>query len=279
MSKLKRILVSLALIAASLGAVQAATAPFDVTATPLSASDAKFLERLESSGALDAAVDRSLRRIATQRQEQVKHEQEAEEARVSAMSKLARPVSAKSDFIYGAPGAAYSVIVYSDFECPYCKQFYGTPERSVDTLNGQANVVWRNFPLSFHNPAATVEAGAAVCAAAQGGITVFWKYAEGLMANTQRNGQGLPAVQGEPGIFALAKSLKLDMPTFKTCLTADSTQKRITDDIADGVKGGIRGTPGLLIRNNKTGETIAMKGATSADNLTAEIKRFISSNK
>ncbi len=124
-----------------------------------------MLKQLENSGALDKAVQRSLQRL-MERQKEVQAATEQKNLELQkAKAKNARKVDPQFDFILGNANAPISIIEYSDYECPYCKQFSGTPMKVVADMPTQVNLVWRDFPLSFHEPMASKEASAAICAA------------------------------------------------------------------------------------------------------------------
>ena len=108
------------------------------------------------------------------------------------------------------------------------------------------NVVWRNFPLPFHNPMAVIEASAGICVGRLGGNDAFWKFSEAVFKTTGLNGQGMPAEKGEEPNLKLAKSLGINSDEFETCFTSEAVQKQINNDLQDGVAAGINGTPGAV---------------------------------
>lgn len=78
-------------------------------------------------------------------------------------------------YIYGEPGARFSLINYEDLECPFCKRFKETPKYIVDTATaGAVNWEWRHYPMSFHEPVASKGAAVAECIAEQKGPSAFW---------------------------------------------------------------------------------------------------------
>lgn len=237
---------------------------------------AQMLKQLEDSGDLDKAVQKSLQRL----MEKQKAAQAAAEGKnlelQKAKAKNARKVDPQFDFILGNLNAPISIIEYSDYECPYCKQFNNTPIKVVADMPSQVNLVWRDFPLSFHEPMASKEASAAICAAEQGGNNAFWKYSEAIMKNTRSNGQGMPAKEGEDAIIVLAASQGLDIEKFKSCLTSPKVAERITASFQDGVGAGINGTPGVIIVNNLNGNTSFMAGAVSESAIKGEIQKLLS---
>ena len=242
--------------------------------TGLTASE--VLKQLEDSGALDKAVERSLQRLMQkQKDAQAATEQKNLELQ-KAKAKNARKVDPKIDFILGNANAPVSIIEYSDYECPYCKQFSATPMKVVADMPNQVNLVWRDFPLSFHEPMASKEAVAAICAGEQGGNSAFWKYSDAIMKNTRSNGQGMPAREGEDAIINLAASQSLDIEKFKGCLVSPKAMERVAASFQDGIGAGVNGTPGIIIVNNSNGKTSFMAGAVSEVVLKAEIQKLLS---
>ncbi len=262
-----------ALLAAGLGfsaLAAGANAVAAVKTEPDPALVDAIVHRMESDGSLDQAVESALGRIAKRQEDARRAEQARAQQQLEAKAEDARAVSAGRDHIRGNPAAPVSLIEYSDFECPYCKRFHATPKVLLERFGGKVNWVWRHFPLSFHEPVARQEAIASECAATQGGNDAFWKYADALFANTQSNGHGLP---GSKTLQMLATETGLDGAVFSRCLAQGQVAKRIDEDIADGAKAGVNGTPTTLIRNNRTGATEVVVGALPAAALAAAIER------
>ena len=239
----------------------------------------QIIQSLEKSGALDRAIDRGIERYRQKQMNAAQAKQQKEEAQKAAMAKNARPVSPTKDFIYGKPDAIISIIEYSDFECPFCKQFSEIPNKVVDSMPDQVNLVWRNFPLSFHDPMATKEAIAAVCAAEQGGNAAFWKYTDDIFKNTRSNGQGIPSTNGVDPLLALAKEQGMNIEKFDACLQSDAAAKQVSADLEDGLNAGISGTPGVILVNHKTGTFNVLAGAVPEDVLKQEVKNLLTTKK
>ena len=231
-----------------------------------------IVRQLESSGKLDAAVDRAATRQA-QRQQQAAQEEEAKrQAQLQAMATSARAVDSKQDHIRGMPSAEVSLIEYTDFECPFCKQFHGTPKATLERYQGRVNWVIRNFPLPFHDPAARKEALAGECVARLGGNDAYWKYADSVFANTKSNGGGLPE---DKSVEKLAEATGVKSSALSQCMNDDATIKRVEQDLADGNAAGVSGTPTTVVRNNKTGASEAVVGALPAGGLEPAIERML----
>jgi len=222
------------------------------------------IQELRESGVLDREIDQGIDRYVT-RQRAAAAEREDAKARVLAAK--VRPVSKTRDHIRGNLEAPVSLIEYTDFECPYCKRFHDTAKEIVRKYDGKVNWVFRHFPLDFHNPAAQREAEAAECAAELGGNEAFWRYTDLIYARTLSNGKGFP----EAAFWEMATSIGLDKSKFVECLGSGRKSARVKEDLAEGIAIGISGTPGNILRNNRTGAVVPRYGAQPIQQFTSAI--------
>ena len=84
----------------------------------------------------------------------------------------------------GAPLPPVDIVLYSDFQCPFCQQF-AQPVRELLSkgIDGVKTIVtFKHFPLSIH-PNAQIAHQASIAAKAQG---KFWEMHDLLFANQQR---------------------------------------------------------------------------------------------
>jgi len=229
------------------------------------------IRELRESGALEREIDQGIERYVTrQREAAARREQQAEQAATAQAAKV-RPVSKIRDHIRGNPDAPVSLIEYSDFECPFCKRFHPTAKQIVAMYEGKVNWVYRHFPLDFHNPAAQREAEAAECAAELGGNDAFWRYADLIYERTASNGKGVP----EGTLPAMAASIGLDRAKFDACLKSGRTRARVGEDFEEGAAIGINGTPGNILRNNRTGVVATRYGAQPIDRFKQPIEELL----
>ena len=66
-----------------------------------------------------------------------------------------------------------------------------------------------------------------------------------------------------------------DLAALDACVRDPAVAKVVSDDIADGVRSGITGTPGVIVRNNKTGLSVSIIGAVPAETLEQGIKKAL----
>lgn len=156
-----------------------------------------------------------------------------------------------ADYIRGDKNAKLTLISYTDLECPYCKQFHPTLNQLLADYDGQVNIALRNYPLSFHANAPK-EAEAALCVGKLGGTDKYWSFVDKIFERTTSNGSGFALTALGP----LAKEVGVNQDKFQSCLDGGEMAQRVTDETADGNKGGVTGTPSTLIVDPKTGQTL-----------------------
>ena len=124
------------------------------------------------------------------------------------------------------PDSAPPIIVYADFECPYCAVVH---ERlSVRPLR----VAFRHFPVRSKHPRAWAAACAAEAAQRQG---AFWAMHDALFADQGR--------LEDPHLWARAETLGLDLERFEADRRSDAVAERIQRDFTEGVRAGVVTTP------------------------------------
>ncbi len=137
--------------------------------------------------------------------------------------------------VKGAKDALITIVEFSDFQCPFCSRVEPTMDKVMETYKGKVRVVWRDYPLPFHNNALP----AAVAARAAGAQGKFWEMHKKLFDNQQ-------ALDG-PSLEKYAQDIGLNMGRFKADITGDKLKKAAEADMAMGSKVGVNGTPGFFI--------------------------------
>ena len=152
---------------------------------------------------------------------------------------LAEPVvNIAGAFRLGRPDAVIGILEFSDFQCPYCRDFHVSvaprlKETYVDT--GIAQYVYKDYPLRMHREALPA-ALAARCAGAQG---QYWPMHDRLFANQERLGGAL--------YRQLAETLRLDIQQFEMCLGDRAQVQAIYRDIMQGRHLGVSATPTIML--------------------------------
>lgn len=177
-----------------------------------------------------------------------------------------KPVDEKTDHILGSKDAKVTLIEYSDFECPFCKNFFATVKQVEKDYPKNVRIVYRHFPLSFHQNAAK-EAEASECAAELGGNDAFWKYHDKIFTETTSNGTGFALDRLAPA----AKEIGLDEKKFKTCLDSGKYAAKVSQQMQEGSTAGVNGTPATFINGKLTSGAVPYASIKAA--IDAELKK------
>lgn len=141
--------------------------------------------------------------------------------------------------VKGNKKADYTIIAFSDFQCPFCKRGDDTVKQVIEKYGDKVNYVFKHFPLSFHPEAAP--ASKATWAAGKQGK--FYEYHDKLFEHQGELGEEL--------YVKIAKELSLNIDKFDKDRNSEEAQKQIDQDMADGKEVGIQGTPGFILNGVK----------------------------
>jgi Na+:H+ antiporter, NhaA family len=159
-------------------------------------------------------------------------------AATGAAFKLQRAIDPERDHLRGGRSGkdVVNVLFYGDFLCPYCRRLRPIMVRLRQALGERMAYVFRHFPNEAAHPGATFMARAAEAAGKQGR---FWEIYDLLY------GQEKPLSEKNARDFAGA--LGLDMARFERDLESDEIRRRVDEDLADGKRNGVTGTPTLFV--------------------------------
>lgn len=165
------------------------------------------------------------------------------------------PVSIDGAPILGDRNARVGLILFSEFECPFCGQSAREVLPDIERQylrTGKVFLAWRHYPLSIHEYAKKA-AEAAECAGRQG---KFWEYHDWAFQHQK--------ALDEPNLRAAAKDLRLDLATFGTCLEGQASAK-VQADRDLGKSLSVNATPtwfiGLVQPDGKLKLTNRLSGA------------------
>lgn len=227
------------------------------------------INELRNSNILSKEIDAGIARYVEKQKEAQRQAEQAEMRANEEKAKNVRPVSAARDHIFGNPDAEISLIEYSDYECPYCRRFHPVIKQTIEAYKGKVNWVYRHFPLDIHAGALKFSL-ASECAAEQGGETAFWQYTDKIYSTPTSS--NLPPVEK---LMRMAKDVGLNQEIFKNCLESSKFTNKVREDFENGVASGVTGTPGNLVRNNRTGTVKNKSGAVPFTALKAEIDSLL----
>lgn len=144
-------------------------------------------------------------------------------------------VSVDDDPSKGPKTAPVTIVEFSDFQCPACRNADARIADLLKQFEGKVHFVYRDFPLTRHKDAMPASV-AANCAKEQG---KYWEFHELLFQNQN---------QLKPADFTRhAQTLKLDMEKFATCQQDPKWVAEVNKDLEDGEKAGVNSTPSFFV--------------------------------
>ncbi|ABS24595.1 thioredoxin [Anaeromyxobacter sp. Fw109-5] len=159
----------------------------------------------------------------------------APKAPAAAPAAVYRKVPLRADDPARGPASAkLTVVLFSDFQCPFCARVEPTLKQLEEAYPGQLRVVWKHQPLGFHQQAMPA-ALAAEAAREQG---KFWQLHDKLFENQR--------ALDDASLARYAKEIGLDARKLEQALQSKKHEPRIQEDMRLGASVGASGTPTLF---------------------------------
>ncbi len=154
----------------------------------------------------------------------------------------------------GKAGAAVTVVEFSDFQCPFCARFVPTLQRIKQDFGDRVEIVYRQFPLTSIHPNAFKAAEASLCANEQG---KFWESHDMMFAQQDR--------LAVSELKQLPVRLGIKQAEFDACLDSGKYVEQVQNDLAEGNRAGITGTPAVFVNGIELeGGAVSYEEATQA---------------
>ncbi len=141
--------------------------------------------------------------------------------------------------VLGQTTAPVTIIMFVDFECPYCRETYSDFKNISEKYSSVLRIVFKHLPLVDIHPNSAEAALAAACAQEQG---KFWPFYDHLFIDRSLS---------EIGIKQIAEAISLDMDKFNNCWGLNKYQTQVEQDMQDAVSLGVRGTPTYFVNGLK----------------------------
>lgn len=202
--------------------------------------------------------------IQEQQNKQANAQQDQEKESIEKAKNL-KPVS-KDDHIRWSVDADITFVEYSDFECPYCKNFHETVKQVMTTYWDKINWVYRHYPLPFHWEIAQKESEASECVASLFWNEKFWEYTDLIYATTKSN-WWLEISQ----LYDIADEISVDRTKLKECVDSWEFKDKVAQDLEEGWKAWVNWTPWNFIIDNKTWDIIPLVWAQPLERIKAVI--------
>ena len=149
----------------------------------------------------------------------------------------------------GPPDAPLQMVIFSDFQCPYCKEFAVKARQLEEHYSKQLRLVFVHFPLGKAcNPIMRKELHAWACEAARASEAArlqgeFWSFHDAVF------GQDLGT---DSKVFhKLAAATGLDTDRFARDLSSEAVAGRVAADIQMGIDLDINSTPSVFLNNRR----------------------------
>ena len=141
----------------------------------------------------------------------------------------------------GSSDALVTVVVFSDFECPFCKRAAFTLEAIAKRYGSALRVVWKHEPLPFH-PNAEPAAEFAEEARAQKGDAGFWLAHDALFGLAKIDRASILSLEGKLALKAGSVAASLDKHLHAKAIEAD-------EDVAEAFEA--KGTPHFFVNGRR----------------------------
>jgi protein-disulfide isomerase len=140
--------------------------------------------------------------------------------------------------VRGSSAAEVSIVEFSDFHCPYCRQAQATIDQLLQRYKGVVRVVYKHSPIDNLHPEARKAAEAAECAADQ---DQFWQFHDELFRMTPAESTGVD------NLMSIAARLHLRAPEFQQCLQSGKHTTQVQRDVDEAAALGVTGTPTFFV--------------------------------
>jgi protein-disulfide isomerase len=159
------------------------------------------------------------------------------------------------DHVRGERGAPLELVMFGDFQCPFCLGAQSVLRRVRERLGERLVFAFRHLPIVERHPLAPLAAEASESAAAQGR---FWEYHDALF-------QAQPKLSRET-MLAVGRELGLDAERMATEIDSEAHRDRIARDVASAAASGATGTPTFFVNG------VRHYGAYDASSLVEELE-------
>ena len=136
--------------------------------------------------------------------------------------------------VKGATNQRVTIVEFSDFECPFCKQAQSVLGQILESYGRTVRLVFKHLPLEGHRNSLPA-ARAAYCAAEQ---DRFWQFHDAVFA----------AGNLSPPVFEqIASDLGLGLPKFQECVASERSRAAVATDLEAARLLRIESTPSFVV--------------------------------
>lgn len=194
-------------------------------------------------------------------------EKKTEESRMEEEFKNPKkPVIDDSHAIFGNKDAPVTIVVYSDFECPYCGRGYQTIKQVQKEYGDKVRIVYKELPLDIHPMA--MPAAKYFEAVLLQDVKKAEKFYDIVYENQKDLREGR-----EKFLKDAAKKAGANIAKLEKDVQSDDVAAKIKKDMEEAQKFEFNGTPGYLING------VSIRGAYPFPEFKKIIDRILASNK
>ena len=148
---------------------------------------------------------------------------------------------------FGTPGAPVVIVLFSDFECPYCKEEAKSLRSNlISTYPKEVRLYFKDLPLSQIHPWAMPAAIAGRCIFKQN-PAAFWDYHDWIYeAQADVTADNLKSK-----ILEYVKGKEIDPVQLERCMDSKATQPEIDKSMAEAKALGVNATPTLFVNGRQ----------------------------
>lgn len=150
-----------------------------------------------------------------------------------------------TDHVEGNRYSKISVVEYSDFECPACRNYYLVFKQLAVEYGDRVAFVYRSFPLTEIHQNAEIAAEAAEAADKQG---KFWEMHNLLF---EKQDEWASSVNPETLFESYATLLGLSVPQFKTDIASKEIADLVNSERAQAISLQLQGTPSFFVNGKQ----------------------------
>ena len=156
-------------------------------------------------------------------------------------------ISTENQPSFGVPDAPVSVVIYSDFQCSFCKEEANVIRKNLPAaFPTQARVYFKDFPLEPIHPWAKPAAVAGICVFRQK-PAAFWDFHDWIFEH-----QGEITVENlKDKVAEFGKTKSLEPIQLAACMETKATEAEVNKSQAEGRALGVNSTPTLFVNGRR----------------------------
>ena len=143
---------------------------------------------------------------------------------------------------FGPADAKYTLVVFSDFECPYCREFARTLRNELPRNYKDVKVIFKDFPIDSLHPWARAASEAAHCVG-DSNSDAFWSFHDWVF---EHQGE-INAKDLKEKTLEFANEHKLDAAKIGSCIDNRATRAEVDASVKEGHALDISKTPTFFL--------------------------------